>query len=409
MWSARRWRWGALIFLCVLAVDRPAGATTARRVSLLRSELIADDSDVFLYPGAVGVHRDLVVLNLGIDPFSGDGGILLGVHRLSIGVFAHRVNALGEEASLPEDLSQMLELYDQSGSAVQYEIPAKLFDVLVGWEVARDVHLGLDVGLAHSFNRDREGSGDESALTGEHTYSLSFVMGLTADRPAWRSDVSLELTWNRVRDVQADVLAARSRPQPSFTLAARLILGEDRRLGWGLSALLTRRDYGLELPAAGETWDSSRWVFRLGAGPRVELGGLLVASLEVFGAADLTMMIPDWDPPAGDEDAGGGSGPQTWQRWNVLAPGVRVAAEVRPLRWLVVRAALSDLYRINWQDDTSSLTTSNSFTWSLGLGLAWRSFVFDAAIAHSLFTEGPYFITGENAGLFSRVSVAYDW
>ncbi len=397
----------ALVVLgMVVSAESPCAASTARKIALLRSTLITDDADIFLYPGAVGMHANLVTLDLGIDPFSGDGGILLGVKKLSIGVFAHRVNALGEEASLPRDLSEMLVLYDESGSAVQYELPAKLFDLLVGLEVAKGVHLGLDVGLAHSFNRKEEGSGASQVLTGEHTYELVFVLGLSTRRSSTRTDLSLELTWNRVRDVQADVLAAKSRPEPCFTLAWRFISGPGHRLGWGLSALLSRRDYGLALPAAGETWDSSRWIFRLGAGPRVELGGMLVASLEVFGAADLTMMVPDWTVPV-DDDATGG--PDSFIRWTVLVPGVRIAAEFRPVPWVMFRAALEDQYRLNWQDDTGAFTTANSFAWSLGLGFSWRSFVFDAAIAHSLFTEGPYFVTGRSAGLFSHVSVAYDW
>ena len=135
---------------------------------------------------------------------------------------------------------------------------------------------------------------------------------------------------------------------------------------------------------------------------------MLVASLEVFAAADLILMVPDWTVSTDDEEDGPDGG-ESWQRWNVLVPGVRVSAEFRPVRWVFFRAAIEDQYRLNWEDDTNSFSTANTFTWSLGFGLSWKSFVFDASIAHSLFTQGPYFITGRNAGLFSQVSVAYDW
>ncbi len=287
---------------------------------------------------------------------------------------------------------------------MQFGLPSKIFDLLVGVDVARGQHLGLDIGFAHSFWRQK-GTDGQGALSGEHTFSLGFILGWTAVGTWLRNDLSLELLWNRVRDVQADLLAARSRPSPSFTIAERFIVGEGRQLGWGLIFMLSRREYGLDIPVAGEDWDGSRWIFRIGGGPRVEIGKVLTATLEVFGEADLTILSPRWSVPADD----GETGPESWQRWNVVVPGLRIAVEVKPLRWLSFRGSLEDQYRLNWQDSTGAFATSNHFAWALGIGLRWKSVVFDAAIAHELFTKGPYFLTGKESGLFSRVSVAYDW
>jgi hypothetical protein len=403
-----RIRCAILLVLAVASAAGEASATTSRKVSLLGAPLIPDDADVFLYPGAMGFHRDLVVLEVGVDPFTGNGGILIGVKRLTIGAFGHRTDAFGEEAGIPNDLAEMMVLYEDTGAPLQFEMPARLFDLLVGVELARGVQLGLDVSLSHSFWRNREGEGDASVLTGEHVMGLGFVLGLSVRRAKVRNDLSLELLWNRVRDVQSDVLAARSRPEPCFTIAERLILGEGHRLGWGLFAMLTRRDYGIKMPAAGEDWDGSRWIFRLGGGPRVEVGRVLVATAELFGQMDLTLLEPLWKPEP-PEDGDAPEGPGNWQRWNVLVPGVRIAAEVRPADWVRVRAAIEDQYRLNYQDDTGSFTTSNLFSWALGVGFSHRGFGFDASIAQELFLKGPYIITGSKSGFLSHVSVSYDW
>lgn len=397
------------LLMCLLLAEAEAHATSSRKVSLLGSTLIPDDADVFMYPGAMGFHRDLVVLELGIDPFTGNGGILIGWKRVTLGAFAHRTNAFGEEASIPSDLDEMLQLYGESGSPLQFEVPAKLFDLLVGVKLRQGMHLGLDIGFAHSFWRNRDGEGESSVLSGEHTFSLGGVLGFSVRRAKFRNDLSLELLWNRIRDVTSDVLAAQSRPDPSFTIADRLIMGEGNRLGWGMSVMLTRRDYGIKMPAAGERWDGSRWIFRLGGGPRVEVGPYLVASMELFGQADLTLLDPLWEPPEPEEGTEDADGPENWQRWNVLVPGVRIAAELRPADWMRIRAAVEDQYRLNWQDDTNSFSTSNLFTWALGLGFFWKGLSFDASIAHEVFLKGPYFLTGNRSGFFSNVSVSYDW
>ena len=395
------------ILLTVLAYAPGAHATSARSVSLLGSPLVPDDTDLFLYPGAMGFHRDLVVLDLGVDPFTGDGGILIGLGRFTIGAWAHRTDSFEAEAGIPPDLEEMMSLYSTGGTPLQFQIPARLFDLLFAAEIMRGVHVGLDLFLSHSFWRDRDGSGDTSVLSGENAFTIGSVLGLSARRASFRNDVSFELAWNYVRDVTSDVLAARTGPNPCFSISDRLIVGEGHRLGWGLFALLTRREYGIEMPAAGERWGGSRWIFRVGGGPRVEVFPYLVATLEIFSQADLTLLDPLWEPP--EDDADGEPGPTNWQRWNVLVPGVRIAAEVRPATWVRLRAAVEDQYRLNWQDDTNSMTTNNLFTWSLGLGFAYKGFAFDAAVAQELFLRGPYIITGNTSGFLSSVSVSYEW
>jgi hypothetical protein len=94
----------------------------------------------------------------------------------------------------------------------------------------------------------------------------------------------------------------------------------------------------------------------------------------------------------------------------VTFPSLQLAAEVAPLKWLVLRGAVARRFNISTsrpQPGGQSDDTSDSFTWATGAGIRWEHLEIDATISTALLLNGPSFIGGTSPGLFGGLSVRY--
>jgi hypothetical protein len=102
-------------------------------------------------------------------------------------------------------------------------------------------------------------------------------------------------------------------------------------------------------------------------------------------------------------DPGAGNG-----QFSIVLPTAEVAAELKILKWLVLRSAIKGGYAFLVAGGHGSHDTTNMVSFNSGLGFEFKNFVLDALIRYSLWQNGPYFLGGQQ-GLFGSVSLSYNF
>ena len=96
------------------------------------------------------------------------------------------------------------------------------------------------------------------------------------------------------------------------------------------------------------------------------------------------------------------------KQFSIIVPTAEVAAELKILKWLVLRSAIKGGYAILVAGGHGSHDTTDMVSFNSGLGFEFKNFVLDALIKYSLWQNGPYFLGGEK-GLFGSVSLSYNF
>jgi hypothetical protein len=120
-------------------------------------------------------------------------------------------------------------------------------------------------------------------------------------------------------------------------------------------------------------------------------------------------------------------------RYGWMLPSVRVAGEFNVTERVTLRTGMRTVFTLSTEeiegnaqtspsdvsdaesdpapgDDTTQLTTGQTYYWSAGLGLNYGELQFDAAFNTAFITNGPNFLSGANSGpMFGLVTVKYDF
>ncbi len=390
---------GCTVLLAACLAAGEAGATSARRASLLGNFLVLDDTDVFLYPGALPEYAGGIFLDLDATALDGNGGFI-AEKGVTFGAFFHRPDPFLAGAGIPSDFEEIDALYPD----IALDGPFKLFDLLLAFRTGAGSAFGLGLSFAHSFQMDKI---DGTVETGDREMSLALTAGYSSGiGTAFRNDLGIELRFNHFKEISADETVHEAKPIPSFSVIDRMIFQKPGSFAWGLDLIFSRRDYSAEVGRS--EGKASRYVVGLRIGPRLtfaDRGILVAASLQAL-----------YDTYGGKvEQPSGPDEPMGWQH-NFLVPGFNLATEITVFDWLLLRAAfdyvyLVGLYRYETNDpvaiDLESVDIAHRFVWSTGLGVRWKGIGFDAVFSAPLFQDGPDFIGGRGPGLFTMVSLSY--
>lgn len=137
----------------------------------------------------------------------------------------------------------------------------------------------------------------------------------------------------------------------------------------------------------------------LGFNVQIDDRNLVVLALEVFGLNRSKIDFVDDD--------------YTFTRTQITLPSLFLGAESHLTAWLTGRFGANQIYgriKEEHKDDmgTESITSHiNNFNLVYGLGVNFKNFAVDANFNEGLLFSGPYFISGANEDIASRLSLTY--
>lgn len=370
----------AFLGLCVLAIltvapERVSGSTSRLRALGGETELLVDDTNLFVYPGQIPRYSEVIA-----EPFDHWAGVLYRAgDRHTFGLMLHRPIAPAVE--LNDELTRRFE--GENLGDLELE---PWFDLLYGLRRG-----GTGLGVRASLAGDREEDVEEASAS-----VAEIRAGVTKERPGGgMSDLAVSLTLKSFEDRAPGAEAQR---------------GDGFEVGCGGRTLLpvsssmnliptVRFSYG----ALNIQRDRNTFVdFSIGMGGNADLfpGGTLVGG--VFFDVRSQETGPEGGARAKDR--------------SISLPRVVAGAEYRIGGLFAVRMGFrqSAILRKEERPDESGNTVrastfSTDFDLQTGLGLSFGGLSLDGVLERNFLRDGPHIIGGRRhgGGFFSSATLTY--
>jgi hypothetical protein len=363
-----------------LLLSASALATPARQQALLGNNLFEDDQDSYLFPALAAWYGPSVSLHIG-----GGGpqaGLLFGEDWVW-GVSYGTPIAYDDIARTDENLNRTLLR------------PSRLLTFLLARKLEDGGLLGFAVNPSFGITRSFPVSGP---IANALSFELELIAGYSVHREDMSSDTALAISYHRFQQRSAGVTTAETSHIPSLALRHRTIVSKalGEKVDLGVFGEVARRE---ESFFQNEPFTSrasiARWVFNAGVGPRFR-------PLEMVTVAPLVELI--YVNVAGGVDTAG------LEFSRLTFPSFRMAAEITPFPWLVVRGGIArrfDVVVARPQTGGETDSTSDGFVFSTGAGVRFDRLVLDATLSTALLLQGPSVIGGGSPGLFGSLSLRY--
>jgi len=372
-----------LVTLGLILAASAAHATPSRVASLLGNPLFEDDTDADRYPSVTGRYGRSVFLHLTGAGTTTQAGLYYGGDRWLVGATYGTPQSYDDLSSISAELSRALLR------------PTRLVNLQLVRRLDEDSAVGFSLNPAFGYTRSFPVGG---VITNSLSLELEAIASYSASGKDLSSDVALAVSYHRFQQRSDGVTQAETGQIPSAALRDRTILrgvfGPTGDLGF--YGELARRDESFtQLEPFTSRAALARYVFLAGVGPRLHP----VEWVTLAGSLEL-----NYELLTGAVDDDGLSFSRT------TFPALQLGAEVSPLSWLVLRAAVSRRFSfIAERPSTGGLfdVSSDTFAWATGLGVRWERLEVDGTLSTALILGGPSFIGGGAPGLFGSLSVRY--
>ncbi len=407
----------AVIGIAALALPTPATAESARVLSFAGHRLMEDPTDVFMFPGLLFENSNRLHLDFEPTAQSGQGGMtfgdarILGIH-VGRGMVRHHPRTLVPAGSnIPSDFEEFAAV--ASGHGVEaIPQPGMMADVLFGLPSGIGFRLSVTNSIVDTIRtttpppdpvpEDICGTNE----TGTEFRTIEAGGGWSQRTGNRKTDIGGAISLHTVKRVTQGCLDAEAVGSPSIAAAARVAFALDDRMELGVMGQLEMRDRSMEFSRLKAETEQSLVAITAGVGPRYKLSKdvTAVATAVIGMALGSPLPRPDAETPATD-----------LTNTAYILPGIDMAIEAKWKDWLTARAGLLNRYTIvtSEQDNgtvkTESVNTGAEHFAAAGVGIHWGRFHIDGAFNVPFLTSGPDFLGGQGPGLFSEMSLSYDW
>jgi hypothetical protein len=346
--------------------------------------MFLDDTDLFLFPALTAHYGNSASLHVGAG--GTQAGFILG-NDLKVGAFHNPTIVYNDLAQIASETNQTI---------LQ---PGRLPSVYLG-KKSGDSMFGFGINPAFSLRRTAtppNGAGI-STVTQTLAFDVELLGGFSTRGESMQSDTALAVGFHRYQQNVVPTRIAEVPFVPSAALRHRTIWKSSETFGWGLFGEVARRDesFTQREPFTSEA-SLARYVLQVGTGavyrpvPIVTVAPTLeLDAVELTGSVDRARL--------------------GFARLTI--PRFRVAAELMPNSWFVVRAGVLKSFILNFARPASGGqvdTDTSTFSWSTGLGVRLGGFELDATLSSAILTNGPQFIGGGAPGLFGGLSARYQF
>lgn len=373
-------RRAAVAAVLALVLGASAQATPARQQALLGNNLFEDELDSYLFPALAAWYGKSFSLTIG-----GGGpqaGFLLG-NEMVWGVSYGTPIAYDDLARTDENLNRTLLR------------PSRLLTFLLAWKLDEGSLVGFAVNPSFGITRAFPTVGPISNTV---SLELEVIAGYSVHRDDVSSDTALAVSYHRYQQRSAGITTSETGNIPSIAVRHRTILRRafGDTVDFGVFGEVARRD---ESFIQNEPFTSraniGRWVAAAGLGPRFR-------PIEQVTVGPLVEL--NYVNVAGQVDTSG------LEFSRLTFPSFRVAAEVNPFPWLVIRGGISrrfDVVVSRPQAGGEVDSSSDFFTYATGAGVRIGRLELDATLSNALLLQGPAVIGGGAPGLFGSLSLRY--
>ncbi|MEE2779527.1 MAG: hypothetical protein VYE15_03315 [Myxococcota bacterium] len=393
------------------AVAKPVDGS-ARRAALAGgaegltggAELIQDHADVFTFPQLTTRYRNLAHVSMGLDTGDGDGLLLFGSERFTIGVGLHsdRKLRLAGPSTAPDP---------STGGFQGVSELHNMADLLLGINLEKGT-IGAAFSLA--FDKDSQttsGASEGAAAVTQADSGYGFGLKVGYSQETWDVAIGLEM-----QDITSEAVDSTSRNAIGFEARGRGYIDwkEPVKLGW--LAGLDIQNQGLRITSqdgAVKEHDRLGWGIFGAFGPvynlknRAEIGAY--GLIHIGGTSGVQLEDPS--SPLGACDSG-----EDCKTSTLILPGFQLGGEYWIEDWISLRAGaqytmasasesvIAETVPPNKVTDRSR--QDGSFGWSTGVGVKLEDFRFDGVLQDSWLTDGPLLLS-QDSGLFAGVSASY--
>jgi hypothetical protein len=374
-------------FVALLAVAGPADANRARRAALAGNLAIADDTDLYLFPGEIAWYATRV--DLDVAPRV-TGAMLFGepLSPVAFGFALNRDQTLNNLDGVDD-----LALFSQIHGGVLGSLAASEVGTLL---VGLPAGIGLRLSLTHGAEGETFDTADGEKENSTSVTGVELSGGWSRRTDDLQLDTVATLRFNGLTEkVQAggSDFKFEDSGSPAFSLGGRGIFRVSDSLSWVALANFSLRDYtGESSLTVGEEKlvverAAKATILRAGVGPQLRIGDwVTVASLASIGYGKVS--IDEEDETALDLNSTA-----------IAIPGFDTSVEAHVSRYVDLRWGFRSRYLIeeDEQKDESKETendratafrSTGDFAWTAGLGINYWDFDWDVEFSKFL-DDGP--------------------
>jgi hypothetical protein len=372
--------------VALLGVAGPADANRARRAALAGNLGIADDTDLYLFPGEIAWYATRV--DLDVAPRV-TGAMLFGepLSPVAIGFALNRDQTLNNLDGVDD-----LALFSQIHSGYLGNLPSsEVGTLLVGFPSG----IGFRASLTHGAEGETFDEADGEKENSTSVTGLELSGGWSRRTEDLQLDTVATLRFNGIdQKVRSDADSSfEDSGTPSFSLGGRGIFDVSESLSWVALAHFSVRDYTGEFHQGSGDQPlvieraAKATVIRAGFGPQLRIGDwVTVASLASLGYGSVSIE----DERGSDLDRSSTA---------IAIPGFDTSVEAHVSRYVDLRWGFRSRYLIE-EDERSgdssdpehenrtAFRSTGDFAWTAGLGINYWDFDWDVELSKFL-DEGP--------------------
>ncbi len=336
-----------------------------------------DNSNISYFPGLVNTYSNLVITELrSYGESNYTIGALLPFNSLTIGAY----------------LNDPL-LYSFSGNYVEIDHGTTL---LLGSKMGGS-NLGLALTVAMDNYTDEYLSNDKIEEETESAHFFGLSAGLSNDQ----FDGGFHLHFPGSKYEMGDV----ERKWGGFSLLAigRAFIPQSEQLelvpvgAFFLGSM--KQEYDGTFSDSETKYNDLTISLGVGLNYQLDEKNLVVLGLEAFTYDKETEDVKDGTESTESE---------------ITLPGLYLGLESHVSSWFIARVGASQVCVIESEStkpdggkETTTSARDSRFGFSLGFGIKFGSFLFDASFNEGMFFDGPYFLSGETNRLANRLSLSY--
>ncbi len=429
-----------VLSLVAFACPRTVSASGAKRHATAGVLAVPDESDVLAFPQLSVRYPDRAIMEVDAGSRGFMGGVLLG-DRLGVGVFGGTMaprnwyDPTDDHGSLARTLQFFQGLAPPAG--MEPGRPGPLVALVLG--SSRGFGVGLSVAdalLSRTVESPAPDDPDGEPVDveeGSQASRFSLSGGWSRRTSSRILDLAVHITINHYKTVVQGKIRGESSLVPSAMVIGRMRLEPGSSLGWLAVWQLYARSYDLSMPYHSNELSRSRKGALAGFGPVLQAGG----GVRLWATVWLGYETHWWSLDRHVEDATGLAGvsgplPDEASITSILLPGLDLAVEVTPAKWLTMWGGWTTRYHMVYTEsvgegpfplaeelaamDLPSLGgglgargSATSGAWAFGLAARFDGLRLEASVAPELLLDGPDMIGGRSPGAFAWLGMTFQW